>query len=238
MSETSGGKTLLITGASKGIGFSTAVRFCDAGYRVINLSRSRPTDPRIESHAVDLGAPDAGARLKVLTDQLIEPGPITLVHNAASMINDTARDADIAAFETVLRLNVIAPHILNRCLIDKMTPGSSIIYIGSTLSEKAVANTFSYVTSKHALVGMMRATCQDLAGSGIHTACVCPGFTDTEMLRTHVGESEDVLKMIAGLSTFNRLIEPEEIATTILFAAENPVMNGAVIHANLGQVES
>ena len=95
-----------------------------------------------------------------------------------------------------------------------------------------------YVTSKHAIVGMMRATCQDLANTGIHTVCVCPGFTDTEMLRTHVGQDEEILKSIASLSTFNRLINPEEIAAAIQFAAKNPVMNGAVMHANLGQIES
>ena len=88
------------------------------------------------------------------------------------------------------------------------------------------------------MVGMMRASCQDLTSTGIHTACICPGFTDTEMLRAHVGGSEEVLEAIGGLSTFGRLIDPSEIAETILFCAENPVINGAVIHANLGQKES
>ena len=117
-------------------------------------------------------------------------------------------------------------------------PSSAIIYLGSTLAEKAVANSFSYVTSKHAVIGMMRATCQDLDGTGIHTACVCPGFTDTEMLQVHLGDDEDVLAGITKLSTFGRLITPEEIAATICFAALNPVVNGSVIHANLGQIES
>ena len=119
-----------------------------------------------------------------------------------------------------------------------MNAGSSIVYVGSTLSEKAVPNSYSYVVTKHAMIGMMRATCQDLAGAGIHTACVCPGFTNTEMLRAHVGDSQDVLNSIAAGSTFGRLIEPEEIARTICFAADNPVINGAIIHANLGQLEN
>ncbi len=142
------------------------------------------------------------------------------------------------ALKHTINLNVIAPHMLNRALIKKMQPGSAIIYIGSTLSEKAVANTFSYITSKHAIVGMMRATCQDLAGTGIHTACICPGFTDTEMLRERVGNDPAILSSIASASAFNRLATPGEIADSILFAAENPVVNGAVIHANLGQVEA
>jgi len=64
-----------------------------------------------------------------------------------------------------------------------------------------------------------------------------PGFTDTEMLRTHLGNDEALLAMIAGLNAFNRLIEPGEIAELIFWAHHNPVINGAVIHANLGQVE-
>lgn len=231
-------KTLIITGASKGIGFQTALKFLEDGYRVINVSRTAAPDDRIENHAIDLSYSDAEEQLNELMDLLIGEGEICLVHNAAKMINDTARDASTDGLQELLTLNVVAPHILNQSVLKFMAPGSSIIYIGSTLSEKAVANTFSYVTSKHAIVGMMRATCQDLASTGIHTACVCPGFTDTEMLRTHVGEDAEILKSIAALSTFNRLVEPSEIASAIHFAAKNPVINGAVLHTNLGQIES
>jgi len=110
--------------------------------------------------------------------------------------------------------------------------------VGSTLSEKAVPGSFSYVISKHALLGMMRASCQDLMGTGIHTALICPGFTDTEMLRTHLGDNRAALQGICGMNSYNRLIEPEEIADFILWAHTNPVINGAVLHANLGQRES
>ncbi len=231
-------KTLVITGASKGIGFACAKMFCDAGYRVINLSRSPATDDRIENHSVDLIAENAESTLADLMDGLLEKGEIIVVHNAATLINDTVMNADTGALRQTMNLNVIAPHIVNQAILKKMQPGSAIIYIGSTLSEKAVANSFSYVTSKHAVVGMMRATCQDLAGMGIHTACICPGFTNTEMLRAHVGNDQKILDSLSSLSTFGRLIRPEEIAATVLFAAENPVINGAVIHANLGQIES
>ena len=90
--------------------------------------------------------------------------------------------------------------------------------------------------SKHALIGMMRSTCQDLAGQSIHTACVCPGFTDTEMLRQHV--PAEAMASIRAMSAYGRLIDPDEIAETIFWAASNPVINGAVLHANLGQRES
>ena len=230
-------KTLIITGASKGIGFQVAKMAAEKSYRVINISRSDAAHASIENHNIDLAAPDAADKFSLLVEELQIDGHITLVHNAAELKSDSAANTATADFRHTLELNVVAPHILNQILIPKMTQGSGIIYVGSTLSEKAVANTYSYVVSKHALIGMMRSTCQDLANTGIHTACVCPGFTDTEMLRAHVGEDAEIIESLSSLSTFGRLVTPEEIANTIVFAAENPVINGAVIHANLGQVE-
>ena len=230
-------KTLIITGASKGIGFQVAKMAAEKSYRVINISRSDAAHASIENHNIDLAAPDAANKFTLLVEELQIDGHITLIHNAAELKSDSAANTATADFRHTLELNVVAPHILNQILIPKMTQGSGIIYVGSTLSEKAVANTYSYVVSKHALIGMMRSTCQDLANTGIHTACVCPGFTDTEMLRAHVGEDAEIIESLSTLSTFGRLVTPEEIANTIVFAAENPVINGAVIHANLGQVE-
>ena len=209
----------------------------EKSYRVINISRSDAAHASIENHNIDLAAPDAADKFALLVEELQIDGHITLIHNAAELKSDSAANTATADFRHTLELNVVAPHILNQILIPKMTQGSGIIYVGSTLSEKAVANTYSYVVSKHALIGMMRSTCQDLANTGIHTACVCPGFTDTEMLRAHVGEDAEIIERLSTLSTFGRLVTPEEIANTIVFAAENPVINGAVIHANLGQVE-
>ncbi len=230
-------KTLIITGASKGIGFQVAKMAAEKSYRVINISRSDAAHPGIENHNIDLAESDAADKFTLLVEKLQLDEEIVLVHNAAELRSDSAANTDTADFRHTLELNVVAPHILNQVLIPKMKPGSGIIYVGSTLSEKAVANTYSYVVSKHALIGMMRSTCQDLANTGIHTACVCPGFTDTEMLRAHVGGDAEIIGSLSTLSTFGRLVTPEEIANTIMFAAENPVINGAVIHANLGQVE-
>ena len=229
-------KAAIVTGASAGIGLATAERFLDAGFAVTNLSR-RPC-PLASVHHIrcDLSDPlflhDVQGELAKALGKADE---IAMIHNASRLVNDSATETPDQPLRDVLQINVLAINSLNRWLIPRMGAGSSILFVGSTLSEKAVPGSFSYVVSKHAQVGMMRATCQDLAGTGIHTACICPGFTDTEMLREHV--PADAMDSVRGMSAFDRLIEPGEIADALLWAARSPVINGSVIHANLGQVE-
>lgn len=232
-------KVLIITGASRGIGRATAALFAADGFAVYNLSRS-PTDvPGVAQIEVDLGAADWAAHARAPLLRAIAGATQTVVvHNAGAIIKDSLGSFDAADFRRVMEINVVAPALLGSLLLPEMRAGSSIIYVGSTLSEIGVPNSCAYVTSKHALLGLMRSTAQDLAGTGIHTACVCPGFTDTEMLRDHVGNSEEVLRSIAQGVAYGRLIEPDEIAKTIYFCAQNPVINGSLIHANLGQVQS
>lgn len=231
-------KHLIITGASKGIGLATAKLFLEKGFKVTNLSRTPCYLPAVVNLQIDLSNPETREGLpQKLNAQVDQSGPIILIHNAAKLVNDTVQTASTATFREVLEVNVIAPTWLNQLLLPKMQPGSAIIYVGSTLSENAVANSFSYVTAKHASVGMMRATCQDLMGTGIHTACVCPGFTDTTMLRAHIQDDPSVIKQLESMVSQNRLIDPAEIAQTLYFVATSAVLNGAVIHANLGQKE-
>lgn len=231
-------KTLVITGGSKGIGLATAQLFAADGYRVVNISRSPIPLAGAVQLGIDIAEPDWAARHgEAVRAAVAGSRSIALVHNAGLLTKDSVENVAAATLQRSLQVNVVACVQLDQLLLPAMGAGSSIVYVGSTLGEKAVAGSCAYVVSKHALVGLMRATCQDLAGRGIHTACVCPGFTDTEMLRAHVGQSPAVLEALAGNMTFGRLIDPVEIARTIHFCAGNPVINGAVIHANLGQVE-
>lgn len=232
-------KIAIITGASVGIGCATAQAFLDEGFTVYNLARRECPIHAVTNLACDLASPDSINRaVDTLETALKNSSEVALVHNASQMRKDRANDCSSDSLEQVLATNVIAINSLNQRLLPLMPTASSVLYIGSTLAEKAVQNSFSYVVSKHAQLGMMRATCQDLMGSGIHTAMICPGFTDTEMLRTHLGDDPAVAAAIAGMNSFSRFIEPEEIAELIRWAHHNPVINGAVLHANLGQKES
>ena len=229
-------KLAVVTGGSAGIGLATAQAFLAAGYKVATLSRRPCPEPAATHIECDLASPPAvQAAAEALAPLLKAAERTVLVHNAADLRSDTARDAAGDQLREVLEVNIVAVQALNRMALPHMGVGDAVLFVGSTLAEKAVPGSFSYAVSKHAQVGMMRACCQDLAGTGIHTACICPGFTDTEMLRAHV--PPEAMAAVEGMSAFGRLIRPEEIAATLLWAATAPVINGSVIHANLGQVE-
>tara|TARA_R110002049_G_scaffold74361_6_gene191819 strand:- start:1967 stop:2683 length:717 start_codon:yes stop_codon:yes gene_type:complete len=228
-------RALVITGASRGIGLATASRFLEAGYKVVNISRTPAAMDGMVQLSADLSSADwQDAIAEDLLAALAGVQMLCVVHNAALQPPGPVQDLGPEVLRQVMELNVVAPTILNRLLLQHMGHGSSIIYIGSTMSFKATAGIAAYVASKHAVLGLMRSTCQDLAGKGIHTACVCPGFTDTEMLR---GFGGDALEHLASRSTQGRLVQPEEVAASIQFCAENPVVNGSLVKADLGFVE-
>ncbi|WP_372879748.1 SDR family NAD(P)-dependent oxidoreductase [Spongiibacter marinus] len=232
-------KLVVISGGSQGIGRATVERFLAEGYRVINLSRRSLDIEGVLQLSVDMGRIDwlEGMAAEALSIAAESADEIVLIHNAARQDSDTVATLAAENFAAVLQINLVAPQQLNAVLIPYMKPGSSILYVGSTLAEKAVRGCASYVASKHGLVGLMRATVQDLAGTGIHSACVCPGFTDTAMLRGHINNDPGVIAAITANVSAGRLIDPQEIADTLYFCAHSPVISGAVIHANLGQIE-
>ena len=228
-------KHLIITGASSGIGYATAKLFQEDGYQVINLSRSKINLKNATHLTADLSKRDWSNEVsKKLSSILTDSSEISLIHNASMMQSDNVENIDINNLRDIYEVNLVAPAILNKIIIPYMKNGSSILYVGSTLSEKAVPQMSSYVTSKHGMIGLMRSTCQDLFGRYIHTACICPGATETEMLQEYVQGNQEALDMMAQTLSENRLISSEEIAKTLFFCAKNSVINGSVIHANLG----
>ena len=218
-------KFLIITGGSSGIGYAAAVLFQKENYKVINLSRSEiPLKDAIHI-SVDLSTSTWHEEVRSTFKTLLEDADqISLIHNASKMQSDNVENFDLDALRDVLEVNLVGPSILNQLTIPYMKRGSSIIYVGSTLSEKAVPQMSSYVTTKHGMIGLMKSTCQDLFGRFIHTACVCPGATETEMLQEYVQGNTEALKIIAGTLSENRLISSPEIASTLLFCAQNSVL--------------
>jgi 3-oxoacyl-[acyl-carrier protein] reductase len=231
--------TVVVTGASAGIGLAIAERFASRGHRVLSLARRRCPVDVVESMLIDLAGQDVVPKLlPQLLPKLPSKGEIHVVHNAAALPHDSALDVEAGVLERNFRLNVVTPALLNAAIIPRMNPGSSIVFVGSTLSEKGVPRRLSYVTGKHAMLGLMRATVQDVWGRGINTVCVAPGFVDTGMLRPVLDADPMFEREVMDMVSYGRLIEPEEIAEIVEFVTRTPALNGALINANLGQKQN
>ena len=226
----------IVTGGSSGIGAAICTTFVEQGWRVLCISRRRPKLDNVDYIALDLAASfdDVSTISSTLDDYLAgHEGKVTLIHNAGEFCHDRADAVDVAYMTRAFQLMVGTPACLNKLLAPHLTAGSSIIYIGSTLSEMAVPGAFSYITLKHALIGMMRATQQDLGAAGVHSCCICPGVTATSMVAGNQAINDAFL---SERVSFGRLIAPKEIANFAYFCAISPVINGAVLHSNLGQI--
>lgn len=232
-------KLLLITGASRGIGFETARYFQERSWEVLNLSRKPCSLAGVHNISVDLSHPDAIESCSAEMISILQnKAKVCIVHNAAILLKDSIQNMNADDCRKSLELSIISPSYINQCALPYLKKGSSILYVGSTLSNIAVANAATYIISKHAMLGMMRATTEDFAHTGVHSCCVCPGFTDTEMLRHHIGDDENVVDQLIEKTAGKRLIQPDEIASLLFYCAENPVLNGAALQANLGQLTS
>ncbi|MYB39126.1 MAG: SDR family oxidoreductase, partial [Gammaproteobacteria bacterium] len=132
-------KAAIVTGGSAGIGLATAERFADAGFGVVNLSRRPCPLPSVQHIPCDLSDPlFLHTVQRQLGTALGGADEVAMIHNASRLENDSAAETADQPFRDVMQINVLAINSLNRWLIPRMGAGSCILFVGSTLSEKAV----------------------------------------------------------------------------------------------------
>jgi len=239
-------RTLVLTGASRGIGHATVKRFSSAGWRVITCSRQAfpedcPWEMGPEDHLqIDLADPaDVDAGITELKNRL-EGGPLhALVNNAG--ISPKAADGsrlsslttDMAIWQQVTQVNFYAPITLARGLLDELRLAQgSVVNVTSIAGSRVhmFAGT-AYATSKAALASLTREMAADFAPQGIRVNAIAPGEIKTEIL------SPDTEELLTPAIPLRRLGTPEEVAKTIYFLCteQSSYVNGAEIHINGGQ---
>jgi len=216
-------KTILVTGATSGIGRATAITCAKMCAKVIAIGRNHE---RLESLMHEL----EGTGHLCLKVDLTNDEQVKLFLESIPIIDGVACCAGVAdmnpfAFisqeeiESVFRINCIAPIMLiNQLLkVKKLGNGSSIVFVSSVDGSKIVhAGNTIYSGSKSALVGMARNMAIDLAGKKIRVNCVLPGTTDTPMI--HIGSATDEsLAEVAKQFPLKRFAKPEEIANAIIY---------------------
>ena len=222
------GKTILVIGATSGIGRATAIECAQMGANVIlngrNTSRLEETLRMmydVEKHLVISADLTDEEQVKALIERCPVIDGVACCAGVANM-NPFAFVSQ-EEIERVFHVNCFAPVMLvNRLLkAKKLGKGSSVVFVSSVDGPKVVhAGNSVYSGSKSALVGLARNMAIDLAGKKIRVNCVLPGTTDTPMIHTGSATDESLAETAKSLP-MKRFAQPEEIANAIIFLLSN-----------------
>ena len=238
-------KTLLLTGASRGIGHATVRRFSDAGWRVITTSREEvpdecKRDPNWTAHVpADLGDAVEVARFVKEVGEIIGDGALDALVNNAGLSPKTpfherlgCLNGALADWHAVFQLNFFTPLSLARGLSEALAKGRGAIVNVTSIAGHTV-HPFAgsaYSTSKAALSSLTREMASEFAAYGVRVNAVAPGEINTAMLSP---ETESLLPRIP----LHRLGTPEDVAAAIFYLCtpESGYVTGTEIFVTGGQ---
>jgi NAD(P)-dependent dehydrogenase (short-subunit alcohol dehydrogenase family) len=241
-------RTLLLTGASRGIGHATVKRFSAAGWRVITCSRNAfpencPWEMGPEDHIqVDLASSDDTLRaIGEIKERLVaEGGKLDALVNNAGISPKGPGGARLGTITTpledwwrVFQVNFFGSILLARGLVDELSKAK-----GSVVNVTSIAGGrvhpfagAAYATSKAALMSLTREMAHDFAPLGVRVNAISPGEIDTSIL------SPGTEKIVEEQIPMRRLGTPEEVAKAIYFLCtdQSSYVNGTELHINGGQ---
>jgi NAD(P)-dependent dehydrogenase (short-subunit alcohol dehydrogenase family) len=240
-------KTLVLTGASRGIGHATGKLFSDAGWRIVTCSRQPFKDDRcpwaggVDDHVeIELGDYRALPRAISALKERLGGAPLhALINNAA--ISPKGMDGDrLTSLNTppdtwmsVFHVNLLAPIMLAQGLFDELRAGSgSIINVTSIVGSRVHPFAGSaYATSKAALACLTREMAHDYAPYGIRVNAIAPGEIKTDIL------SPETEALLAPTIPMRRIGTPDEVAKVMFFLCSDAAsyVTGEEIHINGGQ---
>lgn len=238
-------KTLLLTGASRGIGHATVKVFQAAGWRVLTVSRTA-FDARCPWHAGstdhfegDLADPAARSDLvRRVRDSLGAEGLHAIVNNAGISPKGPGgarlgvSGSDDETWLQVLSVNLLGPAALMRDLLPELeTAKGAVVNVGSIVGKRVHPYAgVAYACSKAALEALTREAAGELGPRGVRVNMVTPGEIETEILSPGTEKMTDIIPL-------RRLGKPDEVARVVLFLCSEQAsyVNGASVDVNGGQ---
>ncbi|MCE7004368.1 SDR family oxidoreductase [Kibdelosporangium philippinense] len=223
------GRTVVVTGASAGIGVATAETFGACGANVVLLGRDAQRLGDVASgieanggvasaFAVDL-ASDDGPR-QAVEHTLDRFGKIdTLVHNAGTFVFGPFEETTVDDLDSQFRSNVRAPYVLTQLALPHLAAGSSVVFVGSNVTSIGWPQTAAYSATKGGLEAMARALSIELAPRGIRVNIVSPGMTRTQM--TARLEDPVLEREALDATPVGTIGEPQDIANAVVFMASD-----------------
>ena len=243
------GKSVVITGASRGIGLGIAEGFAAAGASLHLIAN----DEGIHAAAAALGATSALADIADKAQVAVALARMdridVLINNAGlelmTPISDSS-DATSDAFRRVIDINVNGTALVTAAALDRMHKGGAIINTASIWGRVAEPRFGAYVASKHAIIGLTKTWARELGPRGIRVNAVCPGWVRTEAsmrslarIAAEAGRDEQAMldEIVAG-QALPGLMEPADMAPTYLFLGSDMAANitGQSIGVDRGEV--
>jgi NAD(P)-dependent dehydrogenase (short-subunit alcohol dehydrogenase family) len=241
-------KVALITGGASGIARATAELFAREGARVVIADTAAEAGRRVASSIQTSGGraifsqldvSDATQVARTVEDALQAYGRIDILFNgAAILVYGTVLETDEKTWNRMIAINLNGTFFCCRAVIPHMIRqgGGSIINVASTTgAHDASSRAVAYVTSKGGVTLLTRAMAIDHARQGIRVNAICPGPTDTPMLRNAM--TLEQLEAFAKSYPIGRLARPEELANAALFLAsdEASFVTGSAMYVDGGQ---
>ena len=238
------GRVALVTGSTRGLGWTMAQALAAAGATVAVNGRDRDT---VEARAKQLGGlacpgdvavePDAQ---RVVDSVLERCGRLDiLVNNAGTVHRGSLTRTTSSDWARVVDLNLNASFLLARQALPAMRRQrhGRVISVGSVMSGIARPGAASYVTSKHALVGLTRAISVEFGAHGITANLIAPGFIATEF-NAQVRSDESFTQHVIARTPCARWGEPNDLAGAIVVLASDSAsyVNGQVLYVDGGLV--
>jgi NADP-dependent 3-hydroxy acid dehydrogenase YdfG len=226
------GKTALVTGASSGIGRSTALALAAAGAQVALVARRAERLKELAAQVEAAGGQalvraaditDEGDATRAVEDAIGHFGGLDILVNAAGMTQvSRVENANLTDWQYVFELNFWSALYTSRAAIPALkVRGGDIVNISSTAGRRAVGPTFgSYSASKHALTAFNESLRQEVALAGIRVCIIEPGATATEI---HVAiKDEQVRESTRQHLQKDGAMQPEDVAEAIVFVVSLP----------------
>jgi NAD(P)-dependent dehydrogenase (short-subunit alcohol dehydrogenase family) len=229
----------IVTGAARGIGAAIAQALAAAGARVSLLGRDaqrleaaaaaiRATHPASDTVALRADVTDRGAVSQAIDSARARFGAVQiLINNAGQAGSASFLKTDQVLWDRMLAVNLTGTYLCSRAVLPDMLQGSfgRIINIASTAGLRGYAYVAAYTASKHGVVGLTRALALEVATSGVTVNALCPGYTDTDIVRdaidtivSQTGRSaEEARAILVRSNPQRRLIQPQEVAQAALW---------------------
>ena len=244
------GQHALVTGGGRGIGRAVAASLTGAGAAVTVLGRSEaPLRDAVAARDADAYIVADVTDERAVAAAIGDAGQIDiLVANAGSAESAPFARTTAQQFQRLFDVNVMgAVHAIHAVLGAMTARGTGrIVVIASTAGLKGYAYVSAYCAAKHAVVGLVRALALETAKTGVTVNAVCPGYTDTELLRQSIAQTvartgwreESILAEMLKYQPLGRLIEPAEVAAAVLYLCSPgaSAVNGTTLAVAGGEI--